>query len=44
MNLKVLSAMCNRLDFDILTAADGFEAVELVRTHGDRALCIFMDL
>ena len=37
-------AMLERAGFDVLTAQDGYEAVEIYRDHGDDCCCVVVDL
>ncbi|OGP70365.1 MAG: hypothetical protein A2Y80_01400, partial [Deltaproteobacteria bacterium RBG_13_58_19] len=37
-------AMLERLGFEVLTAADGSEGVEVYRQHWDRIVCVILDL
>ncbi|MEW6387061.1 MAG: PAS domain S-box protein [Thermodesulfobacteriota bacterium] len=36
--------MLERLGFEVLTAADGREGLDLCRAHGDRLVCVILDL
>ncbi len=40
----VARAMLERAGFDVLTAQDGYEAVEIFRDHGDDCCCVVADL
>ncbi len=40
----VARAMLERAGFDVLTAQDGYEAVEIFRDHGEDCCCVIVDL
>jgi PAS domain S-box-containing protein len=40
----VARAMLERAGFDVLTAQDGYEAVEIFRDHGEDCCCVLVDL
>jgi len=42
--LKIGEAMLRRLGFEVLTSANGREAVDLYRTHGDEIAAVVLDL
>jgi len=42
--LEVCRGMLERLGFQVLTARDGREAVELFRSHADEIACVLLDL
>ena len=41
---EVSSRMAMRLGYRVLTAADGIEAVEVFRRHGDTVACVILDV
>ncbi|HQI82538.1 MAG TPA: response regulator, partial [Deltaproteobacteria bacterium] len=41
---ELCASMVERLGFDVLTAADGEEALEVFRKHAGRICCVILDL
>jgi PAS domain S-box-containing protein len=44
MILRLSRQLVNRLGYDVLTAADGEEALRVFQHHGERIVCVLLDL